>query len=519
VTVTDANGATATAGFSLTVNGAVTATQVIASKMLTVNVAATSFIPVTGGGGTSPLSYGVTPSLPTGLNFSASTGVITGTPTVTLASANFTVTVTDANGATATAGFSLAVNGAVTATQAIASKMLTVNAAATSFIPVTGGGGTSPLSYGVSPSLPTGLNFSSSTGAITGTPTVTLASTNFTVTVTDANGATATAGFSLTVNGAVTATQVIASKTLTVNVAAASFTPVTGSGGTAPLSYSVLPALPTGLNFSTSSGAVTGTPTVTSTSTNYTVTVTDANGATATAGFSLTVTTVSTSTALASSLNPSQFGQSVSFTATVTSVGGTPTGSVTFKDGSATIGTVTLNGAGVAVLTISSLVVGSHSITASYAGTSTFVASASNPLIQAVGIPADSIKLRQMQVSTTPMIAQVSGQAITGAIDNAISAGFSGNPKMLSPNGSGFTYYFGGDTAAPSDPDANSLNRFLASPDGSNNTRVGDDFRALGYAGHARQSAAARCTFRAAARLAGLDRRSHHRFLHGQHRQ
>ncbi len=44
-----------------------------------------------------------------------------------------------------------------------------------------------------------------------------------------------------------------------------------------------------------------------------------------------------TSTSVASSLNPSTFGASVQFTATVTSSGGTPTGAVTFKDGSTTL--------------------------------------------------------------------------------------------------------------------------------------------------------------------------------------
>ena len=47
----------------------------------------------------------------------------------------------------------------------------------------------------------------------------------------------------------------------------------------------------------------------------------------------------------------------------------------------------------------------------------------------------------------TPMVANVSGQAITGAIDNAISVGFGGTPQALTPKGSGFTHYFDGSTA------------------------------------------------------------------------
>ena len=72
--------------------------------------------------------------------------------------------------------------------------------------------------------------------------------------------------------------------------------------------------------------------------------------------FSSSSTTTATTTSLASSLNPSVFGQSVTFTATVvkSSGAGTPTGTVTFQDGSATLGTGTLNASGVATLTVPS---------------------------------------------------------------------------------------------------------------------------------------------------------------------
>jgi CSLREA domain-containing protein len=324
VTVTDASSTTATASFSLTVISAVTATQAVASATLTQNHAATSFTPVTGSGGTAPLSYSVSPSLPAGLNLSSATGAITGTPTVASAAANYTVTVTDANSATATASFSLTVNSAVTATQAVASATLTQNHAATAFTPVTGSGGTAPLSYSVSPSLPAGLSMSSTTGTITGTPTVASASTNYTVTVTDANGATATASFSLTVNAVVTATQTIASATLTQNHAATSFTPVTGSGGITPLSYSVSPSLPAGLSMGSATGAITGTPTVASAAANYTVTVTDANSATATASFSLTVNAAVTATQTIASATLTQNHAATSFTPVTGSGGITP---------------------------------------------------------------------------------------------------------------------------------------------------------------------------------------------------
>jgi hypothetical protein len=74
-----------------------------------------------------------------------------------------------------------------------------------------------------------------------------------------------------------------------------------------------------------------------------------------------------TTTALTSSLNPSQHGQAVTFTATVTSAGPTPTGKVKFLDGTVGIGSATLSG-GVATLTKSTLAVGTHPITAQYLG-------------------------------------------------------------------------------------------------------------------------------------------------------
>jgi hypothetical protein len=92
---------------------------------------------------------------------------------------------------------------------------------------------------------------------------------------------------------------------------------------------------------------------------------------------------ISTATAVVSSLNPSTYGQAVKFTATVTAGFGTPTGTVTFKNGAATLGTVGLT-AGKAAFTISVLTVGSHSITAVYNGSSPYTTSTSAVLTQTV---------------------------------------------------------------------------------------------------------------------------------------
>jgi hypothetical protein len=74
-----------------------------------------------------------------------------------------------------------------------------------------------------------------------------------------------------------------------------------------------------------------------------------------------------TTTKLKSSLNPSAYGQAVTFTARVRSGGPTPTGKVVFMDGTLALGSVTLS-SGVAKLTKSTLAVGTHLITAKYLG-------------------------------------------------------------------------------------------------------------------------------------------------------
>lgn len=101
---------------------------------------------------------------------------------------------------------------------------------------------------------------------------------------------------------------------------------------------------------------------------------------------SQTVNKAATSTAISTSTSPSILNQSVTFIATVTVSApglGTPTGGVTFKDGSTTLGTRTLSSAK-AVFTTSSLTIGPHSVTAVYGGDSNFSGSTSASSIQQV---------------------------------------------------------------------------------------------------------------------------------------
>jgi hypothetical protein len=102
-----------------------------------------------------------------------------------------------------------------------------------------------------------------------------------------------------------------------------------------------------------------------------------------------------TTTTLTSAPNPSVFGQAVTLVAGISSgASGTPSGTVTFLDGTTTIGTASVNASGQASLSISSLSVASHSITARYAGDPAFAASTSSALIHQVAQAATATALR-----------------------------------------------------------------------------------------------------------------------------
>ncbi len=94
---------------------------------------------------------------------------------------------------------------------------------------------------------------------------------------------------------------------------------------------------------------------------------------------------VPTSTALRTAPNPSNLGQAVTMTATVTAQDGSlPTGTVKFQSNGVDIGSASLNGSGVAVLIYTGLNAGTDSLTAVYQGSATLAPSTSNTVMQVV---------------------------------------------------------------------------------------------------------------------------------------
>jgi uncharacterized repeat protein (TIGR03803 family) len=143
--------------------------------------------------------------------------------------------------------------------------------------------------------------------------------------------------------------------------------------------------------------------------------------------FRLVETSDTTLITLTSSLNPSTFGQSVTFTATVS--GNSPTGTVEFFIGSTSLGSRTLSN-GVAALSTPKLVAGTHSITAVYSGDANNAPSTSAAVTQVVkaatGTTLTSSKNPSTFRTAVTFTASVKGNAPTGSVtflDGSVSLG------------------------------------------------------------------------------------------------
>ena len=267
--------------YSFTVVAPLSTTTSIATKSLTADTAATSFTPITASGGGSSKTYSISPSLPSGLSLNTSTGAISGTPIGASASTSYTVSVTDGS-STSTATFSLGVNAALSSSAGTVPSGVYKDVAVTAFTPVSFSGGTSPVTYSVSPSLPAGLSLNTSTGVISGTATGTAASTTYTVTATDANGDSEASAFAFAVTNQPTApgAPTIGAATSTgQTTATVAFTAPANTGGAAITTYTVT-ASPGGITATGSSSPITVTGLIAGTAYTFSITATNAAGLT-----------------------------------------------------------------------------------------------------------------------------------------------------------------------------------------------------------------------------------------------
>ena len=261
-------------------------------------------------GGRPPLTYSVT-GLPAGLDFIATTRVITGTPTQ-VEVGNVTYKVVDSDDDQDSISFKITVadldqrqdsnvgnnnngnndggniGGVVQTPPALTLGDTTGLAARVDEqfmqqLPAANGG-TPPYQYSIT-TLPAGLSFTQSSHTISGIPTE-AGSTNVTYTVTDTDSSRASDDFTITVDpapltlGDTTGFSVTVGQLFTQQLPAA-------SGGSPPYAYGVT-TLPAGLTFVHSTRTITGTPSVAETKV-VTYTVSDGNRNSARDAFTITV--------------------------------------------------------------------------------------------------------------------------------------------------------------------------------------------------------------------------------------
>lgn len=207
-----------------------------------------------------PTSYS-TSALPTGLNVSAATGLISGTLTAAAGDYSITIRATGASGmveATLTLTVQNPAGGVPSITSSTADQTATAGVVFSSY---TITGSDSPTSYGAS-GLPTGINVDTNSGVISGTATQT---GTFTVTITATNGSgTGSRQFDLTV---VAPTLSFSNKAFTLQTADTTAAP-TPTTGFVPTAYTLEGGtVPAGLTLDAGTGRISGTPTQAATAT------------------------------------------------------------------------------------------------------------------------------------------------------------------------------------------------------------------------------------------------------------
>ncbi len=400
-------------------------------------------------GGT-PQSYSISPALPAGVNFSTTTGTISGTPAAAAAMATYVVTASNPGGSVTT-NLTLTVNDLAPSltypqSSVVFSKGLSV-------LPITPSNSGGPVTTCISvPTLPAGLVLDSNTCRISGTPSVLSPVTSYLITPSNSGGTGLGVLLSIRIDDVAPSGLTYAtSPAIYQRTVSITNNTVSLAAGGPPTAFAITPALPSGLVFNPLDGSISGTPNVISSLKTYTVTASNTGGST-TVALPLRVTDVPPNITFAgpvtltrtvsTSFSPSSSGGTMTSCASVPSlpaglalssaclITGTPT--VVSASSSYTVTATNTGGSGSATLT---LAVNELPPTISYSPSSANlirgvpmstinVSNSGGPITGCTGTVPTGLTLSAACVITgTPTIAQAS----TGYLITASNAGGTGS--------------------------------------------------------------------------------------------
>jgi RHS repeat-associated protein len=381
------------------------------------------------------LTASVSGYLPTGIVTFKDGAAVLGTAAISAGQATFSAAFTSAGAHSLSASYSGDANNVASGSAAVGQA---VNQAATS---TTLGTSANPSAYGAAINLtatvsgyaPSGTVTFKDGAAVLGTAAISAGQATFSAAFTSAGAHSLSASYSGDANNVASSSAAVAQ---TVNISATTTT-LTATPGTfvagqaVSLSATISGASPGGTVTFKDGATVLGTGTIAAGKATLNITLSTAgthslsasyagdanNAASNSTALTQSVGVATSSTGLTISANPSTAGQAITLTANITGV--LPTGTVTFKDGAAVLGSGSIT-AGKAILSVSLATVGTHSLSASYAGDANNAASSSAAVSQTVNISPTTTTLTPSPTAGTgqsvTLTASVTGAVPTGTV-------------------------------------------------------------------------------------------------------